>query len=221
MTNTIDNTLIDYSGSERSAITGLFGKEYNYNLDESQIDYWSQISKSIFEDYLKKKLTFLEQGKLRFVKMGQNCEILIDEVTAENLFKNYQDELNNSWKLYDDVEETLCGLKDQRLGIISNGNAKQQQLKLTCTGIDHYFEIKVFSEDVGVAKPDAEIFKKAVLLSKEDNEHIIYVGDYLKTDILPCSEIGIKGVLIDRNNKYDTECDKISNLAELLKYKID
>ena len=221
MTNTIDNTLIDYSGSERSAITGLFGKEYNYNLDESQIDYWSQISKSLFENYLEKKMTFCEQGKIRIIKMGQYCGIQIGEEKAETMFKKYQNELNNSWKLFDDVEETLCGLKDQRLGIISNGNAKQQQLKLTCTGIDHYFEIKIFSEDVGVAKPDVEIFKKAVLLSKEDNEHIIYVGDYLKTDILPCSEIGIKGVLIDRNNKYDTECDKISNLAELLKYKID
>lgn len=59
----IDNTLIDYNGSERNAITALFGKEYNYNLDESQIDYWSQISKSLFENYLEKKMTFCEQGK--------------------------------------------------------------------------------------------------------------------------------------------------------------
>lgn len=42
--------------------------------------------------------------------MGQYCGIQIGEEKAETLFKKYQNELNNSWKLFDDVEETLCVL---------------------------------------------------------------------------------------------------------------
>ena len=62
----IDNTLIDYNGSERRAIVSLFKKEYEKSINDDQTDYWKQISKSLFDDYLAKRITFEEQGKVRF-----------------------------------------------------------------------------------------------------------------------------------------------------------
>lgn len=211
----IDNTLIDYDSSEKKAIEELFRVKYNISLNDEQIQYWHNISKKYFDRYLFGKLTFIEQGKKRFFEMVNFCGKNIGKRDAELLFYNYQLLLEKSWLLFNDVNEAIRLLKDFRLGIISNGKSKQQKTKLLCTNIEDNFEIQIFSEDIGKAKPCEDIFLEAVKKSGEKVNDILYVGDNVITDIVPCEKIGIKSVLVDRNDESDSCYTKIKNLCEL------
>ena len=77
-----------------------------------------------------------------------------------------------------------------------------------------YFEIILISEETGFAKPSVDIFYEAVKQSGEKIDSVIYVGDNIKTDILPCEKIGMKCVLVDRNICEKNIC-KIKNLYEI------
>lgn len=211
----IDNTLIDYNASEKKAIMELFKTKYDISLNDEQVQYWHTLSKKYFDRYLHGELKFDEQGKKRFCEMTVFCGRNIEERECEMLFGDYQILLKKSWELFGDVNDAIKLLKDFRLGIISNGNSKQQKTKLLCTNIDENFEIQLFSEDIGKAKPCEDIFWEAIRKSGEKKKDIIYVGDNVITDIVPCEKIGIKGVLIDRKGEIDSCHTTINNLCEL------
>ena len=211
----IDNTLINYDASEEISIIILYKEMSGVLLDKKQVEYWHMISQKYFDEYLKGIMSFDEQGIIRIKDMSKNCNLGIDESSAMNWFDKYQKILSCNWMLFDDVLDTLKFLKNKRLGIISNGNAKQQSQKLLCTNIDSYFEIKVFSGEVGYAKPSHCIFKNAISQANEDAENVVYVGDNVRTDIMPCMQLGIKSILIDRNNKYNSVENRIFNLKDV------
>jgi len=52
----------------------------------------------------------------------------------------------------------LDNLSRYRLGVVSNGQAHQQRMKLQRTGISGKFDCIVISEECGYAKPNPEIF---------------------------------------------------------------
>ena len=211
----LDNTLIDYNSSERKAIEFIFKEKYGLVLNNNQTDYWSKISRKYFDYYLSKQITFEEQGKNRFIKMLSYCGYVENEKIAMELFEEYQKQLENSWILFDDVVDMLHSLEGYRLGIISNGKSIQQRAKLSCTNIEKYFEIILISEETGFAKPSVDIFYEAVKQSGEKIDSVIYVGDNIKTDILPCEKIGMKCVLVDRNSICEKNICKIKNLYEI------
>lgn len=211
----IDNTLIDYDASEKKAIMILFKTKYDISLNDKQVQYWHTLSKKYFDKYLHGELKFKEQGKKRFCDMTHFCGRNIEERESELLFCDYQFLLEKSWALFSDVNDAIKLLKNFRLGIISNGKSKQQKAKLLCTNIDDYFEIQLFSEDIGKPKPYEDIFWEAIRKSGEKINDIIYVGDNVITDIVPCEKIGIKGILIDRKGESDSCHTTINNLCEL------
>ena len=72
-----------------------------------------------------------------------------------------------------------------KLGIITNGFTELQQIRLEATGLDHYFDVLVISEEVGVAKPHPDIFDHALeLMGNPPREHVLMVGDNPDSDIV-------------------------------------
>lgn len=96
-------------------------------------------------------------------------------------------------------------LSGYKLGVISNGDYKQQMEKLRKMNIVEYFSDIVAAGDVGYAKPDSKIFEIACQRNNVNMENAIYVGDNIKTDIIPAKEIGMKGILIERDRERNVE----------------
>lgn len=79
--------------------------------------------------------------------------------------------------------ETLKG--KVKLGIITNGFAELQQIRLERTGLKHHFEFTVISEEVGFAKPHVGIFDHALsLMGYPERSRVLMVGDNPDSDIL-------------------------------------
>ena len=83
------------------------------------------------------------------------------DAEADEIFSVYRELYESAWRLFPDVVDTLNALSRCRLGVISNGSSVQQRRKLAAVGVLDRFAVVAVSEDVGVAKPHARIFKAA------------------------------------------------------------
>jgi putative hydrolase of the HAD superfamily len=129
----------------------------------------------------------------------------------------------NKWefRVYDDTLSTLKEI-DKRgltLGLISNV-AQDMESTYTELGLQPYLDFKVTSAEVGYDKPRPEIFMAALEKANVKSKEALYVGDQYDLDIIGARGVGMKAVLIDRNNYFPdiTDCPRIRSLTEILEY---
>jgi putative hydrolase of the HAD superfamily len=125
------------------------------------------------------------------------------------------------FKAYDDTLPALKELKDRGLiiGLVSNV-AKDMETTYSELGIQPYLDFKVTSSEVGYDKPRPEIFMAALDKARVKPEESIFVGDQYHLDIVGSRGVGIKAVLIDRNDYSPdiTDCPRIHSLTEIIQY---
>jgi HAD superfamily hydrolase (TIGR01549 family) len=125
------------------------------------------------------------------------------------------------FRAYDDTLPTLKELKKRSLilGLISN-IAEDMESTFTDLGLQPYLDFKVTSVEVGCDKPRPEIFMAALNKAQVKPEESIYVGDQYDLDIVGARGVGIKGVLLDRNNYFPeiTDCPRISSLTDIMQF---
>lgn len=91
---------------------------------------------------------------------------------------------------------------DKRIGLICNtgmtpGFTLRQILQRK--GIDSYFDVMVFSDDVGIRKPDRSIFGlTAAKLNVTPNE-MVHIGDDLRSDAWGAKNAGSKAIFLSRD----------------------
>ena len=107
------------------------------------------------------------------------------------------------------------------LHIITNGFEEVQYVKLKESKLLHYFEQIVTSEQVGVKKPNPEIFRYALVSAFCNPDESIMIGDDLPVDILGAKAIGMHQVYfnpekIAHQESIDFEISCLSQLQEIL-----
>ncbi len=118
-------------------------------------------------------------------------------------------------ELYDDVLPALTELgKRYRLGLISNGNSYPQRC-----GLDGVFCAVVFSQDHGIEKPDAGLYRIVLGELGCTAGEVVHVGDSLDKDVAGAAGAGISSVWLNRHgvaNDTGIEPDhEIASLSEL------
>jgi HAD superfamily hydrolase (TIGR01509 family) len=97
--------------------------------------------------------------------------------------------------------ETLTTLKARglRLGAISNTIQPGRFLatNLQRWGLTELFDVRVYSSDIGVAKPNPKIFQVGLERMGVAAENAVYVGDRLVPDVGGAHGVGMKAVLIE------------------------
>ena len=83
---------------------------------------------------------------------GARNDMFADE--ADTIFSDYLDHYEASWQIFPDVLAFLEAHAEQYLAVLSDGAQKQQEAKLTNTGIRHYFQFVVTAESIGLSKPN-------------------------------------------------------------------
>ena len=131
---------------------------------------------------------------------------------------------------YSDAHSTLASLivKGYKLGIIANQKLGTAE-RLESWGLRQYFEVIAASAEIGYAKPDKEIFEKALELAKCTAAESMMVGDRLDNDIIPAKAIGMKTIWVKNGlaQYQDAELGEgvadyqIGSLSELLHVLLD
>jgi putative hydrolase of the HAD superfamily len=98
-----------------------------------------------------------------------------------------------------DVISTLVELRDHglRLGIVSNAAYLPRLMKgqLAALGLAQYFDAVTFSSEVGVRKPQREIYADALKKLGADPSRTLFVGDRVREDVQGPKALGMRAVL--------------------------
>ncbi|MFX1390396.1 MAG: TIGR02253 family HAD-type hydrolase [Promethearchaeota archaeon] len=203
----LDDCLFDSTGlSERARIKGL---EAMINLGlkiekERAVQILVEIVKeygsnsSQHYDYFIRRLNQMEDD-IQFISYNDRYKYIASAVMA------YHAEKVNSIKLYDDVESSLKRLKDLAIktAIITDGIPIKQYEKILRLNIDKLIDLVVISDEIGIKKPNPELFRYCLKKFGVQGQETIYVGDRIDNDIIPANINNIYSVYLHRGGKYD------------------
>jgi putative hydrolase of the HAD superfamily len=103
------------------------------------------------------------------------------------------------WFIYDDVIPVLeyWQKKNITLAIISNFDTRIHQV-LKLLNLEHFFDSIIISSVTGVAKPNEQIFVKALRQYDSQPEETWHIGDSYKEDYQGALSVGMKAFLVKR-----------------------
>ena len=138
-----------------------------------------------------------EAWRLALVDQG-----IDDYRLAEELAERFGEERRARHEVFADAAGSLGQLSEShRLGLLTNGAACLQREKLAASGFGDYFEVVVVSADLGVAKPDAEVFEHALEQLDVDRADAVMIGDSIARDVDGARAAGLRAVWVNRTGR--------------------
>ncbi len=171
---------------------------FNNNLKQTIKDFYTDHSpyEFILIDWLKK---FLEDFQIDITPEKFECIVWQNTVVL---------------KPYPDIDFVLSQLKKQgmRLSVLSNTIFSGYSMKYEFSkhNLFDYFDHITTSADIGVRKPDKQIFLNAIDRTKLQPSDILFVGDNLEADIIGAHSVGLKTIW-----KCENKSDKPNNSKDL------
>jgi putative hydrolase of the HAD superfamily len=157
-----------------------------------------------------------DEMHLMVISLINDNQLDLKQIDTDKLYADMEAlVLNNLPLVYDDVTiQVLDRLKQKggsTLSLLSNtGFIKGAILKkiLAELKMDQYFDFQLYSDEVGMSKPNPALFNLMLQNIKQINkgkditlDNIIHIGDNPKADIEGANAAGIKSLLINSNNQ--------------------
>ena len=184
-----DNTLLDFSLSERIAASALF-KEFGVEPDDELLSAYSEYNDKLWKRLERGELTVNDLISIRFTVFFKEHGIAGDGAAAAVRYKQI---LSTCAYMTDGAEELLLRCRGKvRVYIISNGKTEVQLSRFKLSGISDLSDGVFLSEEMGAKKPDTYFFAKATSsISGFSKERSLIYGDSLTADIAGGINCGI------------------------------
>jgi 2-haloalkanoic acid dehalogenase type II len=217
----IKAVLFDFGGT--LADGGLDWEPYHETIRGYLLSHGYDIEMRELKKALRGTLTDLEKYR------ATGKEMTFEEVYSEFLSKlciNYDDDmlewLHGNFKthyktsFYPCVETLLKELSSKyKLAMVSNTMSDQPRLLLKEAKMDQYFDLLICSRDLGVRKPNPEIFKIVLDRLNVKPSEAVHVGDSVEADMYGAKESGITGVWIKTPDQLPWNGYAIGSICEL------
>lgn len=98
---------------------------------------------------------------------------------------------------------TCCKKCFEAVGVITNGGVASQYAKLRALGMERWVrpELMLVSDEVGVMKPGAEIFRLAEQRAGARAGECVYVGDSISQDVTSALSCGWRSIWFNRRGE--------------------
>ena len=197
----LDRTLWDFDAAAEVAFERIYEK---YNLKSLGIpsahefhEVYHPLNERLWELYREDKITKADLNRTRFLKPLEHYGIHNIEL-ADHLSEDYVYWSPRIVRLVPGTMELLDYLKPKyHLHLITNGFQEVQHTKLSGSGLEPYFETLTVSEEVGVKKPNPEIFYYALRKAHATAEESIVIGDEMAVDIDGAKAAGIDQIFFN------------------------
>lgn len=185
----IQNTLIDYG----------------YNVSINEIKNKHKLLSEVIHFPDRTDETFYRKFNSELIYL---LGIVPNDNLVDAIFKNC------TYLPWEAFEDTIV-LNDFKLplGVISNFNTSLKNKLNNFFG--PVFTDVLVSEELGIAKPNIEFYKRALAKIKYPAKDVLYIGDSIKLDLEPATKLGFKTLIIDRDDFYPNLENRISNLNEI------
>ena len=162
--------------------------QFGITFDEHHFKDYQKINQDLWIQYQNGSISAKEVKHGRFQHWSEKLKI-----SPAQLNGAFLESMAEICQPLEGVPQLLEELKgNTKLGVITNGFVELQEIRLERTGLKHYFDILVISEQVGMPKPHLKIFEHAHALMGHPPKHeILMVGDNIQTDILGGNAYGM------------------------------
>ena len=218
----LDDTLVDSRKAEKDASIEFkkYFQEFKNVDDNYYANLWHKVATNQYERYSRGEVTYERQKIDRIKIFFSEFNIEKEEKEASELFERYLKLYENNWKTFNDAKYVLKDLKTKyKLGIITNGDEKQQTNKLKLTNLTDYFDTINISGEIGYSKPSKEIFEIACKRINEKPENCLMIGDNFKLDIQGAINSGLSAIWINRRNEnfeFEAQFQELKELIDIL-----
>ena len=197
----LDRTLWDFDAAAEVAFEKIYEK---YNLKSLGIpsahefhEVYHPLNEQLWVLYRADKITKDDLNRTRFLKPLGHYGIH-DVELADHLSEDYVYWSPRIVRLVPGTMELLDYLKPKyHLHLITNGFQEVQHTKLGGSGLEPYFETLTVSEEVGVKKPNPEIFLYAFRKANATAEESLMIGDEMAVDIDGARAAGMDQILFN------------------------
>ncbi len=191
----LDRTLWDFDAAAEVAFERIYDK---YGLKKLGIpsahefhEVYHPLNERLWELYRENKITKEDLNRTRFFMPLEHYGIH-DTLLADQLSADYVYWSPRIVRLVPGTLDLLDYLKPKyHLHLITNGFQEVQHTKLGGSGMEPYFETLTVSEEVGVKKPNPEIFLYALNKAQATAEESLMIGDEMAVDIDGARAAGI------------------------------
>lgn len=216
----LDNTLFDHMRAEQTTLKLLLDSRPELFAKVNRADFLQTYDKNNTMLWRRMAKGEVSPAELRVLRFKMTFEALnLTPVDYAIFSAKYLEIYLEQTFIVANAVEMLDYLKPKySLGILSNGFPNVQESKLSRLNMQSYFAYKIYSEDVGVAKPYPGIFSEAANKSRSKPFETIYIGDSYENDIVGAKNFGWQAIFFNpkktsgNNSLADFE---ISDLIEL------
>ncbi|PKF77498.1 noncanonical pyrimidine nucleotidase, YjjG family [Vibrio sp. vnigr-6D03] len=181
-----DETLFSFDAYQ--GLQTMFSR-LSVEFSREDFDEYQLVNKPLWVKYQDGEISAQQLQEDRFVAWGERLNVHPSELN-----RLFLDAMADICKPLPFVVEALEKIsKHARLGIITNGFTQLQSIRLERTGLSHFFDHVIISEEVGTAKPDVAIFNVAIeKMGFPDKKQVLMVGDNPHSDVLGGLNAGIE-----------------------------
>ena len=190
-----DNTIFDFNRSEHDALALTFAS-FGIELTEDQHEVYHVINDALWKQLEKGEVS---RESLKILRFARFIEYLaVGDLDCKAIAATYVEMLSRQSYLIDgafDVCEKLA--RSYPLYLITNGITTVQKRRFDASPIKKLFSDIFISEEMGVAKPSAEYFRKvSKAVGDDDVRRYLVIGDSLSSDIKGAVNFGCDSIWI-------------------------
>lgn len=197
----LDDTLCDFAGARRRGLTAAFAP-LEPTAAEAALRLWGEVEPGLYRYFSRRVLSRDGYRRLRFAAVlsavrGTHAGAVPEPYDLDNaagaMNHAFMTEVNDRVKPVPGAVQCLRALAEQGVGchVLTNGPLDGQQRKLTVTGLRDLVDRVYVSEELGVAKPDPEVFRRALADLGVPADQVLMVGDSFEYDVAPARAAGL------------------------------
>ena len=218
----LDDTIYDFSAASKESFMEtyeLLHYERFFKSFEHFYSIYEPYNLELWRIYGEGKITKEELNKRRYSHPLEAVGIY-DQELAYRFCREALSRIPTKNKLIPGAIELLEYLRPKyNLYILSNGFKELQSHKMRTAGIDKYFDALILSEDIGVNKPNRELYEYALEKTGSKLEESIMIGDMFDTDIVGAANIGMEQIYFNPKGKENATFAPTYMVNDLLKIK--
>ncbi len=213
----LDNTLVDFMGMKRQAISAAIHSMIDAGLRLSP----DEIQERIDTIYKERGIEFQNvfDQLLYDVFQKVNYKILSAGIIA------YRRAREAALVPYPHVNMTLVALLKRgiKLAVISDAPGREAWLRLCYLNFHHIFDHVITFEDTGERKPSPAPFRRALDLLRIEPREAIMIGDWAERDMVGAAQVGMTTVFARYGDTFGTieshadyDINDVSELLEII-----
>lgn len=189
-----DETVLDFKKAMRTAVVNAIRTFGVTAADDLIVEEYGKITDEVWSKLERKQITRAELDKVRFVMLGERLGEKFDTDAANTV---YIDEMRKTRFVLDGALEFLRRVRARGIKVYIVTNSFLRIASERLKALDGCIDGAFISESIGVDKPDARFFERALRGIDADKSRIMVFGDSESADIAGGINAGLDTCLYD------------------------